>query len=56
MQQRLYWTAQGTIACYECCTPASSGDGKTVPYVIDHSEDCRLFTGQTAEVCRLTLA
>lgn len=43
VQQTLYWTNSGTLACGECGTEVSTGDGKTVPYVINHPDDCSLF-------------
>lgn len=45
VQQTLYWTNSGTLACGECGTEVSHGDGKTSPYVIDHPDDCSLTGG-----------
>jgi hypothetical protein len=40
VQQTLYWTKSGTLACGECGAEVSHGDGKVAPYVIEHARDC----------------
>lgn len=42
VRQTLYWTERGTLACGGCGVQAT-GDGKLVPYVIEHEADCEAF-------------
>jgi hypothetical protein len=55
VRQTLYWTKSGTLACGECDAEVSTGDGKTSPYVIDHTPYCTL-TGRQPGVQRSAVA
>lgn len=46
MQQTLYWTKFGTLACCDCGAQAT-GDGKVTPYVIEHEADCEMVPDNT---------
>lgn len=52
MQQTLYWTELGTLACGGCGAQAT-GDGKVVPYVIEHERDCEAVPARRRRICLL---